>query len=162
MIQVFDSWAGSLAPDDYDVFAMPYQKMVVAAIKKKHPEVRGFPALAPWHVCTRLETGWFRPAVAFASMALWPYRNALCVVLDFGEICAHAPFIAPSQMCGGMQTKAITSINARLCCYLRDDISDANHGVDGHDDARVCLERMKGSSHWCRAVADAHSLHRFR
>jgi len=39
IIQVFDSWAGSLAPDDYDIFAMPYQKMVVEAIKKKHPEV---------------------------------------------------------------------------------------------------------------------------
>ncbi len=39
VIQIFDSWAGHLAPDDYDVFAMPYQKMVVDAIKKKHPEV---------------------------------------------------------------------------------------------------------------------------
>jgi len=39
VIQVFDSWAGSLAPDDYDYFAMPYQKMVVEKIKKEHPEV---------------------------------------------------------------------------------------------------------------------------
>lgn len=38
VIQIFDSWAGSLAPEDYDIFALPYQKMVVEAIKKKHPE----------------------------------------------------------------------------------------------------------------------------
>lgn len=37
MIQVFDSWAGSLSPEDYDIFALPYQKMVVKAIKDKHP-----------------------------------------------------------------------------------------------------------------------------
>uniref|UniRef100_A0A7S0VNB8 Uroporphyrinogen decarboxylase n=1 Tax=Hemiselmis tepida TaxID=464990 RepID=A0A7S0VNB8_9CRYP len=39
VIQIFDSWAGHLAPEDYDVFALPYQKMVVEAIKAKHPEV---------------------------------------------------------------------------------------------------------------------------
>ncbi|KAJ1495518.1 uroporphyrinogen decarboxylase [Baffinella frigidus] len=38
LIQIFDSWAGSLAPEDYDVFALPYQKIVVEMIKKKHPE----------------------------------------------------------------------------------------------------------------------------
>jgi len=37
VIQVFDSWAGSLSPEDYDVFALPYQKMVVKAIKDKNP-----------------------------------------------------------------------------------------------------------------------------
>jgi uroporphyrinogen decarboxylase len=39
VIQVFDSWAGNLSPIDYDIFALPYQKKVVAAIKKAHPEV---------------------------------------------------------------------------------------------------------------------------
>jgi len=39
VIQIFDSWAGHLAPDDYDIFALPYQKMVVDAIKAKHPDV---------------------------------------------------------------------------------------------------------------------------
>jgi len=38
VIQIFDSWAGSLAPDDYDIFAAPYQRIVIDAIKKKHPE----------------------------------------------------------------------------------------------------------------------------
>ena len=37
VIQVFDSWAGSLSPEDYDIFALPYQKMVVKAIKDKNP-----------------------------------------------------------------------------------------------------------------------------
>jgi len=39
VIQIFDSWAGSLSKEDYDIFAFPYQKMVVQAIKKKHPDV---------------------------------------------------------------------------------------------------------------------------
>lgn len=38
VIQVFDSWAGSLSPEDYDIFALPYQKMVVKTIKDKHPQ----------------------------------------------------------------------------------------------------------------------------
>lgn len=38
VIQVFDSWAGNLSPVDYDVFALPYQKKVIDAIKKAHPE----------------------------------------------------------------------------------------------------------------------------
>jgi len=29
VVQIFDSWAGSLAPEDYDVLALPYQKVVV-------------------------------------------------------------------------------------------------------------------------------------
>lgn len=39
VIQVFDSWAGNLSPRDYDIFAAPYQKMVIDKIKKAHPEV---------------------------------------------------------------------------------------------------------------------------
>lgn len=39
VIQIFDSWAGNLAPLDYDVFAAPYQKKVIDMIKKAHPEV---------------------------------------------------------------------------------------------------------------------------
>ena len=39
MIQVFDSWAGNLSPVDYDIFAFPYQKMVIEKVKKAHPEV---------------------------------------------------------------------------------------------------------------------------
>merc|ERR1719217_1066243 len=39
VIQVFDSWAGHLSPRDYDEFALPYQKQVIAKIKSKHPEV---------------------------------------------------------------------------------------------------------------------------
>ncbi|CAM9440268.1 unnamed protein product, partial [Hapterophycus canaliculatus] len=39
VIQVFDSWAGHLSPKDYDVFAAPYQRMVIDKIKAVHPEV---------------------------------------------------------------------------------------------------------------------------
>jgi uroporphyrinogen decarboxylase len=39
VVQCFDSWAGTLSPKDYDVFAAPYQKVVIDAIKKHHPEV---------------------------------------------------------------------------------------------------------------------------
>ena len=39
VIQVFDSWAGNLSLDDYDIFAAPYQRKVIQAIKKAHPEV---------------------------------------------------------------------------------------------------------------------------
>jgi uroporphyrinogen decarboxylase len=39
VIQVFDSWAGNLSPRDYDIFAAPYQTMVIEAVKKAHPEV---------------------------------------------------------------------------------------------------------------------------
>lgn len=39
VIQVFDSWAGNLAPVDYDIFAAPYQRKVIEKIKKFHPKV---------------------------------------------------------------------------------------------------------------------------
>jgi len=39
VIQVFDSWAGNLSPDDYDTFALPYQRKVIQAIKAKNPTV---------------------------------------------------------------------------------------------------------------------------
>mmetsp|Transcript_9631 Transcript_9631/g.14496 ORF Transcript_9631/g.14496 Transcript_9631/m.14496 type:complete len:347 (+) Transcript_9631:158-1198(+) len=39
VIQVFDSWAGTLSPEDYEEFALPYQQRVISRIKKAHPEV---------------------------------------------------------------------------------------------------------------------------
>lgn len=38
VVQLFDSWAGQLSPQDYDVFAMPYQRQVVQQVKAAHPE----------------------------------------------------------------------------------------------------------------------------
>jgi len=38
VIQMFDSWAGNLAPADYDIFAAPYQKKVVDKVKAKYPD----------------------------------------------------------------------------------------------------------------------------
>lgn len=38
VIQLFDSWAGQLSPQDYEIFALPYQKQVFDRIKARHPE----------------------------------------------------------------------------------------------------------------------------
>ena len=38
VVQIFDSWAGQLSPQDYDVFAGPYQKKVVEIVKKEYPD----------------------------------------------------------------------------------------------------------------------------
>jgi uroporphyrinogen decarboxylase len=37
VVQLFDSWAGQLSPQDYDVFALPYQQQVVRKVKQTHP-----------------------------------------------------------------------------------------------------------------------------
>ena len=37
IVQIFDSWAGQLSPQDYDIFAGPYQKKVVDIVKKDFP-----------------------------------------------------------------------------------------------------------------------------
>ena len=38
VVQIFDSWAGQLSPQDYDIFAGPYQKKVVDIVKKEYPD----------------------------------------------------------------------------------------------------------------------------
>ncbi|BDA74990.1 uroporphyrinogen decarboxylase [Rivularia sp. IAM M-261] len=38
VVQMFDSWAGQLSPQDYEVFAQPYQKMVFERVKQTHPD----------------------------------------------------------------------------------------------------------------------------
>lgn len=38
VVQMFDSWAGQLSPQDYDTFALPYQKMVFEKVKQTHPD----------------------------------------------------------------------------------------------------------------------------
>ncbi|NJP09831.1 MAG: uroporphyrinogen decarboxylase [Leptolyngbyaceae cyanobacterium RU_5_1] len=37
VIQLFDSWAGQLSPQDYDTFALPYQQRIVQQVKSTHP-----------------------------------------------------------------------------------------------------------------------------
>jgi uroporphyrinogen decarboxylase len=39
VIQIFDSWASQLMPQDFDVFAGPYIKKVIDSFKKTHPHV---------------------------------------------------------------------------------------------------------------------------
>jgi len=38
-VQIFDSWAGSLGPDDYRTFAMPYTKQVIDGLGRKAPVI---------------------------------------------------------------------------------------------------------------------------
>jgi uroporphyrinogen decarboxylase len=38
VVQMFDSWAGQLSPQDYQVFALPYQQQVFNAVRQTHPE----------------------------------------------------------------------------------------------------------------------------
>ena len=38
VVQIFDSWAGQLSPQDYDIFAGPYQKQVVDIVKEEYPD----------------------------------------------------------------------------------------------------------------------------
>jgi uroporphyrinogen decarboxylase len=49
-VQLFDSWAGCLSPDDYRRYALPYSQMVIAAIAPQAPVIHfltGNPALIP-------------------------------------------------------------------------------------------------------------------
>jgi len=47
VIQVFDSWAGHLTPEEFEEWAMPYQKMVVDTIKTSRPNVPVIIYMAP-------------------------------------------------------------------------------------------------------------------
>jgi uroporphyrinogen decarboxylase len=37
VVQMFDSWAGQLCPQDYDTFALPYQQQVFRKVRQTHP-----------------------------------------------------------------------------------------------------------------------------
>jgi uroporphyrinogen decarboxylase len=38
IVQMFDSWAGHLSPQDYAIFAHPYQQQVFRQVKETHPD----------------------------------------------------------------------------------------------------------------------------
>jgi Uroporphyrinogen decarboxylase (URO-D) len=55
-VQIFDSWASHLAPQDFDVFAGPYIKRIIDDVKSTHPDLpiilyisgSGAHLLRPW------------------------------------------------------------------------------------------------------------------
>lgn len=66
VVQLFDSWAHHLSPDQFAEFSLPYAERVIAAVRAVHPSVPliyhangGEPRqayLAPW-CCTRMSVG---------------------------------------------------------------------------------------------------------
>ena len=39
VVQIFDSWASELSPQDFDVFSAPYIKQIVDNVRKSHPDL---------------------------------------------------------------------------------------------------------------------------
>jgi uroporphyrinogen-III decarboxylase len=39
VVQLFDSWAHHLTPEQFAEFSMPYAERVIAKVKAKHPDV---------------------------------------------------------------------------------------------------------------------------
>jgi len=41
-LQIFDTWAGYLSPEDYEKFALPYTKKIISALKKENVPIINF------------------------------------------------------------------------------------------------------------------------
>ncbi len=38
VVQIFDTWAGQLSPQDYEVWALPYERQIVEKVKHRYPD----------------------------------------------------------------------------------------------------------------------------
>jgi uroporphyrinogen-III decarboxylase len=38
-VQIFDSWASELEPQDFDIFAGPYIQKIIDSVRKTHPDL---------------------------------------------------------------------------------------------------------------------------
>lgn len=39
VVQIFDSWASELTPQDFDVFSAPYIRQIIDTVRKSHPDL---------------------------------------------------------------------------------------------------------------------------
>lgn len=39
-MQIFDSWASELAPQDFDVFSGPYIQRIIDSVRQSHPDLQ--------------------------------------------------------------------------------------------------------------------------
>lgn len=39
VVQIFDSWATELSPEDFEEFSLPYLKQIVSSVKQSHPNL---------------------------------------------------------------------------------------------------------------------------
>jgi len=40
VVQIFDSWASQLSPQDFDIFSAPYIKQIIEDVRKTHPQLK--------------------------------------------------------------------------------------------------------------------------
>ena len=87
MVQLFDSWASHLSPQDFDTFAAPYIKRIIDSVRSTHPNLSiilyisgGGGLLERMRACeptsSALMAAWTCATASPASVVMWPSRCA--------------------------------------------------------------------------------------